>query len=217
VFCFVKVTGLVLLGQPRRRACAEAVEVGVEMRSAVAFLAAVCVLLGVLPGLLVPTLEGLLAGAPQPAGSLALTPPGSGSLPAPAVLIVLVALSAVLVALRGRSSAPEPAWACGQPDGAELRWTSAGFTKPLRIALDAVLRPSREVAVDRAGGVVQRVEHRAHVPHLFDTALYAPLVRGGLRTAAWARRLQSGSLQVYMMYLLGLVIVLLALARLGVL
>jgi hydrogenase-4 component B len=216
VYCFVKVTGLVLLGQPRRRACEEAVEVSADMRWPVVFLAAACVALGVLPALLVPTLAGI-SGAPHSSAGLSLTPPLSGSLPGPALLIVLVALTAVLVALRGKSAAPEPAWVCGQQDGPALRWTSAGFTKPLRIALDAVLRPTREVTVDRSGGVVQRVEHRTHVPHHFDTALYAPVVAIGLRLAAHARRLQSGSLQTYMMYLLGLVFGLLVLARLGVL
>ena len=40
VFCFVKVAGLVLLGQPRREAVAHAVEAPWPMRGAVVFLAA---------------------------------------------------------------------------------------------------------------------------------------------------------------------------------
>ena len=57
-----------------------------------------------------------------------------------------------------RSAAPAPTWACGQLVEPALRWTSAGFTKPLRLVLEAVLRPQREIAVRergrrRAGGL----------------------------------------------------------------
>ena len=71
VYCFVKVTGLVLLGQPRRRACADAVDLGADMRWPVAFLAALCVALGVLPALLVPTLAGISGAPPLERGALA--------------------------------------------------------------------------------------------------------------------------------------------------
>ena len=49
-----------------------------------------------------------------------------------------------------------------------LDWTSAGFTKPLRLVLEAVLRPEREIAVRSEGGVVQEVAYSGHVPHLID-------------------------------------------------
>ena len=39
----------------------------------------------------------------------------------------------------------------------QLRWTSAGFTKPLRLVLEVVLRPEREISVRTDGGVVQEV------------------------------------------------------------
>ena len=53
------------------------------------------------------------------------------------------------------------------------------------------------------------------MPHLFDTVLYEPSQRVALRAARVARRLQSGSLRAYILYLLGLVLVLLAVVRLG--
>ncbi len=98
-----------------------------------------------------------------------------------------------------------------------LGWTSAGFTKPLRLVLEALLRPRRAVEVERSGGMVQSIAYTGHVPSLLDTALYEPTVRTGLRAAAVARRLQSGSVRTYAAYLLGLVIGLLVLAHTGVL
>jgi hydrogenase-4 component B len=216
LFCFVKVIGLVLLGAPRTPAVAAATERPPATRAAVVLLAAACVLLGALPGYVVPTLAGL-GGAAAPAARPGLELPGTGGLPTLALLVALAVV--VTLALRwiagGRRSAPAPAWACGQPVEPALDWTSAGFTKPLRLVLESVLRPKREVVVRAEGELVQDVRYEAEVPHLFDTVLYAPAQHAALRAARVARRLQSGSLQAYILYLLGLVLVLLAAVQLG--
>jgi hydrogenase-4 component B len=122
----------------------------------------------------------------------------------------------ILLAARGRQRAAQaPVWTCGQQLVPALRWTSAGFTKPLRLSLEALLRPHRAVKLDSENGVPQRLTYDGHVPHLFDTKVYRPLVRWALANAARARRLQSGSVRTYMAYLLALVLVLLAAVRLG--
>ena len=216
LFCFVKVVGLVLLGPPRSDAAAAAEEAPLPMRAALVLLAGVCVVLGVVPGVLFSPLVGLApwsAGVPTQTG---LELPGTGSLPTVWIAVVLVALTGGLALLRGsRSAAPAPAWASGQRLEPALRWTSAGFTKPLRLVLELVLRPQREITVRNEGGVLQEVSYSGHVPQLIDDHLYAPLERVSLAAAAQARRLQSGSLGTYVVYLAGLVLVLLAAARLG--
>lgn len=218
LFCFVKVVGLVLLGRPRRPAVAAAVEAPLSMRAATVFLGTMCLVLGVIPGVVLPRLAGLAPGGStlQPSASIDL--PGTGSLPAPWLALVLAGLAALLVLARGRrAAAPAPAWACGQLVEPSLEWTSAGFTKPLRLVLEAVLRPQRSIVVRSQGGVVQEAEYRASIPHLFDTMLYRPVARASLAGAAAVRRLQSGSLRGYVLYFVGLVLLLLALARAGAL
>ncbi len=220
LMCFVKVVGLVLLGAPRRPQCARAVDPPVAMRAGMGALAALCVAIGALPGLVVPTLAGLAPGAHGTvlARHAGLQVPGTGSLPALALLLALIALSALLLRARGtRRAAPAPSWACGQPITPALSWTSAGFTKPLRLVLESVLRPSRELEISEEHGLVQRIAYSHHVPSLADTLLYEPAIRAGLRGAAAARRLQTGNVRTYALYLLALVIVLLALVRTGAL
>jgi hypothetical protein len=51
---------------------------------------------------------------------------------------------------------------------------------------------------------------------LIDEHVYAPVTRISLVAAGQARRLQTGSLGTYVVYLIALVLVLLAAARLGV-
>lgn len=212
VFCFVKVVGLVLLGPPRTEDAATAVEAAASSRSAVVALAGACVVLGAAPGLLFSHLVAL-GPAPVHAG-LAL--PGTGSLPTLAILVALVVGTVVLGTFRSsRAAAPAPTWASGQLIEPPLRWTSAGFTKPLRLVLEPVLRPEREIRVETADGVIQSVSYAGRVPSLLEERVYQPLTRLSLAAAARARRLQSGSLAVYVGYLGALVVVLLLAVRLG--
>jgi hydrogenase-4 component B len=220
LLCFVKVVGLVLLGSPRRAECEAAVDPPAGMRAGMVALAGCCILLGLVPGLVLPTLAGLAPGAPAStlARHLGLVLPGTGSyLPLPLGL-GLAALTLGLIALRGkRSAAPAPSWACGQPVVGALSWSSAGFTKPLRLVLEAVFRPRREIEVRVGGGMVQSVTYEGHVPALMDASVYEPTVQAGLRAASVVRRLQSGNVRTYAAYLLGLVIGLLVLVYTGAL
>jgi hypothetical protein len=60
---------------------------------------------------------------------------------------------------------------------------------------------------------VQAVTYSGHTPSLIDTALLEPAVRRALGAAEIGRRLQTGNVRTYAAYLLGLVLVLLALTR----
>jgi hydrogenase-4 component B len=216
VLCFVKVTGLVLLGPARSAAVAAATERPGTMRAAVGALAIACVVLGAAPGLLLASLVSL---APWPAAlptTIGLHLPGTGSLPTLGIATILAVVTGALVLLRsGRAAAPAPTWACGQLVEPALGWTSAGFTKPLRLVLEGVLRPERTIAVRSAGGVVQEVSYSGRVPQLLDEQVFAPAVRITLGAAAHARRLQTGRLGTYVAYLIALVLVLLAAAKVG--
>ncbi len=215
-FAFVKAAGLVLLGPPRRPEAEQAREVPAGMRLAPVLLAAGCVVLGAVPGLLLPALADLAPSSPRLSSEPGLAIPGTGSLPSPWLLLGVLALTAAVWFLRGnRRSAPVPAWACGQRIEPALSWTSAGFIKPLHLVLEGVLRPSREITTDREHGLVSSVSYRGAIPHLFDTMLYRPAWRRAQGLARIARRIQSGSIRAYAAYLLVLLLALLLLVRTG--
>ena len=218
VYCFVKVAGLVLLGRARRPACEHAVESPSAMRAGLVLLALWCGVLGAAPGQLASRCAALMPGSAPLANPVRLHPPGTGGLPTLALAAALVALIAAVRMLRGhRVSETAPAWVCGQDVEPTLEWTSAGFTKPARLVLETLLRPEREVSIERAGGVVQAVSYRGRVPLLVEERLYAPLLAAALHGAASIRLLQSGRLGSYALYLAGLVLLLLACVRLGIL
>jgi hydrogenase-4 component B len=216
VFCFVKVVGLVLLGPPRTPAAAAAEEPPLPLRAALVFLALACVALGLAPGVLFGLLVGLAPWSPGVATRLGLHLPGTGSLPTVGIAVVVAGLTLAFTVLRGnRRAASAPTWASGQLVEPALNWTSAGFTKSLRLVLEFVLRPEREVSSKTVDGVLQEVAYSGHVPHLIEDRVYRPVERFGLRAAVHARRLQSGSIGTYVAYLIGLVVVLLLAVRIG--
>jgi len=220
VFCFVKVVGLVLLGAHRQKAVANSHEVSVSMTGPVIFLAGLCLAIGVVPGVVLGPIGHLSPYGPLPASALGITlvVPGSGAF-APLAVAAFIAGCTVALRLARRqagSAAPSPMWICGQVPDSRLAWSSAGFTKSLRLVLAIVLRPRRTVSIELDGVVVHSVVHESEVPHLFDELLFRPVVRGVLAASRLLRRTQSGSLRAYLTYLLVTLAVVLAVARIGV-
>ncbi|HWK29252.1 MAG TPA: proton-conducting transporter membrane subunit [Solirubrobacter sp.] len=243
LLCFVMVAGRVLLGAPRgagaggdgaaasggatmgghaataggvaaSRGAAAPGDAPGGMRAALLFLAALCVALGVAPGLLLPRLAELAPVPVHVPTALGLDLPGAGSLPLPALALALVVATALLIRAGGsRRAAPAPTWVCGQPVTPALGWTAAGFTKPLRLIVEVVLRPRRTLALDADGAL----RYTRVVGSPAGRLLYRPAVRGALRGAAVARRLQTGNVRTYAAYLLALVLGLLALVQTGAL
>ena len=106
----------------------------------------------------------------------------------------------------------------GQRVEPALNWTSAGFTKPVRLVLESLLRPERDDhGRTRRAASCSAVSYSGRVPLLIEERVYAPLAAVALRGAGWARTLQSGRLGIYALYFTGLLVALLALARLGLL
>ena len=217
-FSFVKAAGMALLGPPRRPECAAAVEQPLALRAPLVALAGACLGLGIAPGLLLPELVELAPGTERVGRTVGLSAPGTGGLHAPAVAALMLGLAVVLLLARGRRVATAaPVWTSGQRIVPELRWTSAGFTKTLRLILEAVLRPTREIVLRREGGVLVGASYTGGVPHLFDTMLATPIRHTLTAAALVARRVQSGSLRGYVATLIALVALALVLARSGAL
>lgn len=221
--CFVRAFGISFLALPRSQAASDAHESPTVMLVPQAMLAALCVGLGLLPGLVLRGLEGLTASLPglQPAESLAWDglgmTSGSGSFDhaVPAVF-AMAFLGAVIgaVALTARRTAvvrQAPTWGCGGPLTARAEYTATAFSKPLLMIFQAVYRPTRQVdalhAVSRY--FVQEVRYRAQIEPTFERYVYGPLARGIVRAASGMKVLQAGSLHAYLAYVLVLAVILL--------
>jgi hydrogenase-4 component B len=217
VYCFVKVVGLTLLGRARRPACETAVDAPWGMRVGLVVLAGWCLLLGMVPSALINRFAAVLPGSQPLAGGVRLHPPGTGGLPTLALVLAIVVLAGGLRLARGRRvAAPAPTWVSGQAVEPVLDWTSAGFTKPVRLVLETLLRPEREILTRSSRGILQSVSYRGRVPLLIEERVYRPVAASALATARAMRRIQSGRLGTYATYLALLLLVLLACVRVGI-
>lgn len=224
---FVRLVGMVVLGPSRADGPGRG-EYGWVGRSAVAFLAACPLAIAALTPLEIRVIAaglspvapaGLTMGAlkspwvlqPVYAGFSILSPSWLWvELPVMLALVLLLAL-----ALSGRRLLQVrrvPAWRSATigVDGADS-YTPFGYANPTRRVLASVLHTRagvQEVAPaegDEAEGYVERVPHLRYasdVVEVVESWLYRPATRAFAAVAAAAKRLQSGRLDAYLLYML---------------
>jgi hydrogenase-4 component B len=212
--CFVKVYGITFLGRPRSAAAEHPSAVPDNMDLSLFALAALCILLGVHPGVALNPLYAL-AGTLLPKA----TPPPelaamSRTMPLVAAAVVLV----VVLAMRMRrwSSRAVDTWACGLPDLSQrMQYTATSFSKPLRSVFTAVYKPTRKLDVEPAGEVYfpVRISYRSVRTTSFEKTLYRPTVDFVVAAARQLRRLHTGNIQVYLLYIFLMIVSLLLVLR----
>jgi hydrogenase-4 component B len=221
--CFVKAFGMTFLARPRGPGSEKAHESPWTMLAPQAFLAGMCLLLGLAPGRVLGVLEGVTASLPgvRPAPEMVrglftiasgpghfdhVTPP-LVALP----LLLAVALAAALSLGARYAVRRAPTWGCGGELSARTEYTATAFSKPLMMIFGAIYRPTREVS--RVGEVSpyfpSEVTYRAEIEPTFERFVYRPLTRGVLGAAERMKVIQAGSLHAYLAYVLALGIALL--------
>lgn len=104
-----------------------------------------------------------------------------------------------------------PVWLSGTaPEVAVVQYTPDSYANPIRVVLSSVYRFRRTLA-PIPGTEPPLRELRTEITPAFEAYLYRPLTRAGLRLSGQARRLQSGRLGTYLLYILVVLVVALAL------
>jgi formate hydrogenlyase subunit 3/multisubunit Na+/H+ antiporter MnhD subunit len=232
VAAFVKAMGIGFLGRPRSDEASNAHEVPATMQLGAGLLALSCLALGLVPMLILPSLE-LGARSAQRVG---VSPPVHGwislhlfglhGILAPSLLAggLLAALVATVLVRRAshRRSHPWPALAPVEPWGSgrrtqtvRMQYTSTSFAEPLQRVFDDVIRPARDLDVSPAAEshyYVERIAYSTSNDDVIERVFYQPLIAAVRRWGRFARKLQNGSVHRYLAYgFLALVIVLVVL------
>jgi formate hydrogenlyase subunit 3/multisubunit Na+/H+ antiporter MnhD subunit len=233
VAAFVKAMGIGFLGRPRSEEASNALEVPATMQLGAGLLALSCLALGLVPMLILPSLElgarsAQHIGVSSPVhGWISLHLFGLRGVLAPSLLAggLFVALMATVLARRvsHRRSRSWPALAPVEPWGSgrrtqtvRMQYTSTSFAEPLQRVFDDVIRPARDLNVSPAAEshyYVERIAYRTSSDDVIERVIYQPLIVAVRRWGRLARKLQNGSVHRYLAYgLLALVIVLVVLA-----
>jgi len=225
VACFVKATGVTFLALPRSAEAEGAREAALAERAAMAFLAVLCVALGVAAAPVAARLTEIagrflgslpVANAADPLAAVTGGPLAAGTV-APAALgaaALLGALVGMVAMRRGRRRElvrATPTWTCGVLPEPAMEYTATSYSKLLRLFFRRVLLPAREVHVEYHPGtsIPSTMHYTGGVTHVLEQHVFGPLHALSVRGSSTVRRLQNGSVQVYLAYaLIGLVILL---------
>jgi hydrogenase-4 component B len=214
--CFVKAFGISFLAMPRSEAAATAREVHWSAWSVMGVLAVACLVLGVMaPSALsrlqhiIGAVSGTGAGATATVPSrLWLTAPGGIAQVSP-LLIALLLLSVIVVAAAairacGLTVRYADTWGCGRlRQTARMEYTSAAFAEPLRRIFSELYRPTEDLSVSahpESRYFVRSITYTSQVVPWFEASLYDPLTRAVRAVGVRTRRLQAGSVHLYILY-----------------
>jgi hydrogenase-4 component B len=228
VACFVRAFGIAFLALPRSEGATNAHEAGPAMRTGMALLGMACVGLALLPTVLLPRLGAAAArllGDPVPAlphDLLTIAVSGDfATLSMPVVAGALTLGLALLPLLLRLARAPRgvrwsETWGCGRLlQTARMEYTAIAFASPLRRIFDFLYRAEKRLEIEahpESRFFVRRMAYRSVPRALAEEWLYAP-VAGALRAGAdRVRAIQSGSANLYLIYVLAALLVLLVLA-----
>ncbi|WP_019013013.1 hydrogenase 4 subunit B [Elioraea tepidiphila] len=189
--CFVKAFGVTFLGRARSEVCSAACEVDRIPLIAMGLFATLCLLLGILPGLVIDALAPSVAsvlGARMPVQMhvpwLSIVPIAeSRSSYNGLLLFAFIAVSAVLAMLvihrfASRALRRAPPWDCGYPDAnPATQYTAVSFAQPVRRVFGTVVfRACEQVRMPPPGSLAPARLDVAQRDLVWD-GLYAPLAR----------------------------------------
>jgi formate hydrogenlyase subunit 3/multisubunit Na+/H+ antiporter MnhD subunit len=225
--CFVKAFGVTFLGRPRTRVAAVAREVdGFSLNTMFAF-AALCLLAGIFPGVVIDLLAPVaqsLTGAHMPTqldvAWLSIVPVGSARSSYNGLLVfAFIAVSASLAVLAVHRFASHalrraPAWDCGFPDvRPETQYTAGSFAQPIRRVYATVVFRSHETVTMPPPGDMAPARIDKHISDPIWDTLYAPVANAVWHLSLVLNFLQFLTIRRYLGFVFAaLVILLLALA-----
>ena len=213
IACFVKVYGVVFLGEPRNHDRPVLQESPASMLLPMAVLSLGCVLIGTMPFLVVGTLQRAIWAWQPTSNSINL----AALVPfVPLIRLNYGLLGAVLgVAFVLKLMAPRPqtegavTWDCGYAaPSPRMQYTASSFADWLVSLFSTMLRP--RVKVPTFTETFPLDSHfESHVPEVVLDLGVLPVVRWLANAATWFRRVQPGNIHLYIVYILAALVVML--------
>ena len=225
--CFVKAFGITFLGRPRSSAAGSAAEVDTFCRGTMIALSALCILAGILPGLVVdalaPVVAELTGGNRLPVQVsmpwLSLIPISPERSSYNGILVLtFIALSGFLAAfaihrLASRAVRRAPAWDCGFPDASHAtQYTAGSFAQPIRRVFGTLVFRATETVEMPPPGSLGPARITVRLRDLVWEFGYAPITACVNVAADWLNRVQFLTIRRY----LGLVFTVLVVLLLGI-
>ena len=215
--CFVKAFGVVFLGLPRSHYAESAKEVPLFMNLGMFFLSFLVIVFGIAAGFIIKLLAKVAAAVMKidissmnfSLNNFTISPQIGKSiyLSTPMIALVLVITGLVGFAvykLFGKvKSKIYKTWDCGYYKlGPRNEYTGTAFSKPFRIAFSFFLLPYRKTQkVRESFYYVKSFAYETHTTLVFKKYIYEPLIALLIRSAKFMRKIQPGSIHLYLAYI----------------
>jgi hydrogenase-4 component B len=219
--CFVKAFGAVFLARPRGSAAKHAGESPRLMLVGMWSLGALSLLFGTCSGYVSGFIYDVGGGLPvfqnlaspflrTAAGGISVG--GFATVSAPAILLILtVAAAAVYLAinfpaLRRQKITTGPTWDCGANLTPHMEITSTGFSRSLVVIFKGILKPTMQRSVEYRDGQTRYLPKSRTISlgvnDIYDKYLYEPAERLVEKFSFHAKKVQSGLINMYILYIL---------------
>ncbi|HOX09845.1 MAG TPA: proton-conducting transporter membrane subunit [Candidatus Omnitrophota bacterium] len=199
--CFVKAFGITFLALPRSKAAQSAQEAPLSMKAPMAFLAATALALGLGAPFAVKYITGIAGFA---IGAPAVDAPFSFLIKTNWIAAaVLVFAASCCYAARNRRAAECNTWDCGYYKlSPRNEYSATAFSKPLRIAFSFFLMPySKTEKIRDSFYHVRSFKYEVFTTPVFRKYIYAPAVSLLFVGARKLKKIQPGSIHVYVAYI----------------
>jgi len=218
--CFVKAFGVTFLARPRSEEVTQAKEAALPLRIGMAVLALLTLILGVFSGAVSSGFAEIAASlsAFQPGGPVSaisfdslIVTTGFASLSPPllfaGIVVVTVAVAAAFAFLTRRQTINVGrTWDCGADLTPRMEITATGFSRSITTVFRGVLKPTGQTEIEYHDAKLRYFPKIGIVTmefqDVYDTYLYRPLQTATLRIAGQIKKIQTGNINVYILYIL---------------
>jgi hydrogenase-4 component B len=215
--CFVKAFGITFLAQPRSHYARNAKEVALSMRLGMFFLAFLIVVFGLAAALIIKVLAKVSGSAlgidissmsfslnnfvltPQIAKNIYLSTP---LLALWLIVFGIAGFAAYRMFGRGKPVIHKT-WDCGYYKlDSRNEYTATAFSKPFRIAFSFFLLPYRKTQkVRESFYLTKSFTYETYTTKVFKKYIYGPVLVLVFKAARYMRRMQPGSIHLYLGYI----------------
>lgn len=215
--CFVKAFGVTFLALPRSHYAENAKEVSLSMKSGMFFLSLLAVIFGLAASLIMKLLARVAGTAMNidissmsfSLNNFTLNPQIGKNiyLSTPLLAVVLITFGIVGFVIYkifgGEKAVIYKTWDCGYYKlDSRNEYTATAFSKPFRIAFSFFLLPFRKTEKIRDSFYhVKSFAYETHTTKVFKKYIYDPAIALLLKSAKIMRRIQPGSIHLYIAYI----------------
>lgn len=215
--CFVKAFGITFLSLPRSKNAENAVEAPLSMKLPMVFLSILIFIFGIFASTIIKYLSKISGYVtkinpantftlnnfilmPQPQNPIYLSMP---LIMLSLILIMAVAFIIVRFAFGKKEVLINKTWDCGYYSlDSRCEYTATGFSKPFRVAFNFFLMPyNKTEKIKDTYYHVTSFKYETLTTPVFRRYIYEPIFFVIFKTAKYLRRIQPGSINIYLSYI----------------